>query len=82
MPHLLAWLPSPGGRVEDTASVRWSRLLLPVHSNPGASLLWASTQQHESLSTGYACPVDKVTVVCPVLTIPSSPHGLWPQNCV
>lgn len=45
-------------------SIRWSRLL-PVHSNPGASLLWASTQHHESLSTGYACPVDKVTVVCP-----------------
>lgn len=60
-------------------SVRWGRLL-PVHSNPGASLLWASTQQHESLSTGYACPMDRVAVVCPVLTIPSSPCGLWPQN--
>lgn len=44
--------------------VRWSRLL-PVHSTPGVSLLWVSTQHHESLSTGYACPVDKVTVVCP-----------------
>lgn len=50
--------------------VGWSRLLLPVHSNPGAGLLWASTQQHESLSTGYACPVDKVTVVCPRLDNP------------
>lgn len=76
-----AWLPSPGGRGKTQSSIRWSRLL-PVHSNPEASLLWASTEQQESLSTGYACPTDKATVVCLILTIPSSPHGLWPQNHV
>ena len=83
----LIYLPGPyhpGGRAEVTQLSHQLEQAAPSsdQSRSQLAIYRLPLSQQESLSTGYACPVDKGTVVCPILTIPSSPLGLCPQNHV
>lgn len=63
----------PGGRAEVTQLSHQLEQAAPcsVQSRSQLAIYRLPLSQQESLSTGYACSVDKVTVVCPILTIPS-----------
>lgn len=56
MPQLLTGFPPPGGRAEDSLPSGGAGCSLSIPTQEPAC--YGFTEQHESPSTGYACPMD------------------------
>lgn len=78
MPQLLAGLPPPGGRAEDSLPSGGAGCSLSIPTQePACYGLPLSNMNLRALDMHALWTV---AVVCPILTIPSNPRGLWPQN--